>query len=195
MKNQITYTYNGITFETSSKVVLSMWSRGKFESAYKRFLSDTTGRRMRGSGMSRKTRLNTLRTIEKTKDEKQAEAMKKTAEEAADKSRRLAEASRLKSMENWFSMSEVQMKATPATRRLLERIVKIITEENERYTDLTAGTVISRIEDEVTRFEQTAGPKDIESVQKVIETVKAEIVNIKYRPGGLRRSRKGRRKK
>ena len=179
---KITYTYNGITFETASKVVMSMWTRGKHESAYKRYISDTTGRRLRDSDIGKKTRLNTLRSIEKAKGEKKVKAMKKTAEESAKVSRRMAEASRLQSINNWFALSESQTKDRPHLRKLSKTIRKITEHANEKYTADTTKEIIEKVESAVRTFEQNAPPEEQEHLQKVIATVRAEIANLKYRP-------------
>lgn len=53
---KITYTYNGITFSTASKVVAKAAASGNMRAAYNRYISDTVGRAMRGTDMSKAVR-------------------------------------------------------------------------------------------------------------------------------------------
>ena len=55
-KVKTTYTFGNITFSTSSKVVAKMAASGNMRAAYNRYISDTVGRAMRGTDMSKAVR-------------------------------------------------------------------------------------------------------------------------------------------
>ena len=63
-KVKVSYTYNGITFSTASKVVAKMAVAGHMKSAYKRYLSDTVGKQLRTLDLSKANRLQYLRAAE-----------------------------------------------------------------------------------------------------------------------------------
>ena len=55
-KVKTTYTFGNITFSTSSKVVAKAAASGNMRAAYNRYISDTVGRAMRGTDMSKAVR-------------------------------------------------------------------------------------------------------------------------------------------
>lgn len=60
---KITYTYNGITFSTASKVVAKRAAAGNLKGAYARYISDTIGRAQRATDMSAKEKKQTKNKI------------------------------------------------------------------------------------------------------------------------------------
>lgn len=60
---KITYTYNGITFSTASKVVAKRAAAGNLKGAYARYISDTIGRAQRATDMSAREKKLTKNNI------------------------------------------------------------------------------------------------------------------------------------
>lgn len=84
---KVTYTYNGITFSTASKVVAKRAAAGNLKGAYARYISDTIGRAQRATDMSaREKRLTKQGLVEGTITEAEArEAISKYEQEVHDR--------------------------------------------------------------------------------------------------------------
>lgn len=127
---KVTYTWQGMTFSTGSKVVARMWAQGKFESAVNRYISDTSGRQLRNTPLHRTTRLNIQKKL------KTGDLYKSDVREIVETSRERVPYI-VDNMGKWYSdaLQILNHSQHEETRNLSRTIQNIIERYANRYSE------------------------------------------------------------
>ena len=163
---KVTYTYNGITFSTASKVVAKMAKAGNMKSAYKRSLSDTVGRQLRTLELSEANRLQYLRAAEmgKIEPERIVKAVKSYKEIVA-----MNIADNIKGIYGDI-FNEIRDIDTRAARKLLKEIDNIISKYAWAYDVQESYEMNQEIQTAIEKFkEENAGELSESDMDRILK--------------------------
>lgn len=171
---KITYTYNGITFSTASKVVAQRAASGNIAGAYKRYVSDTLGRSLRAGHQSKGMRQQYLRSVE---------AGKGSVTEIREKSRELEKIVRDKisgDIQNQYQdvFAQLNDSQDPTVRKLAKRVREIIDKNADKYRPenaMKANRAIMRAIDKAKTDISEQGMHDLEAVSDTVERIRSQI--------------------
>ena len=174
-KTKVTYTYNGITFSTASKVVAERAASGNLKGAYARYISDTVGRTLRSTGMAKKMRLQYVRA---------AEVEKLSQQEIRAKARAYQKEVRdilSGRVENQYQdvFSQLKDSSDPEVRKLSRKISTVIRKYSDRYKGDNAEKMNNEIKNIVDQA-RTAGVseeglEDLNKIDDSLEQIRSQV--------------------
>lgn len=171
---KVTYTYNGFTFSTASKVVAKRAAAGNMEGAYKRYISDTLGRQLRKTDMSKALRKQYLRGVEsglKTVEE----TLKAKKEYEKQVSKNIAENIK-KQYRDVFDQLRDSKDAT--VRKIGDRVGRIIEKYSDRYKSSNNQQMLNEVKKLVSNYRDDIseeGLRDLEQVGGTLDSIQQQI--------------------
>ena len=165
-KVKTTYTFGNITFSTSSKVVAKAAASGNMRAAYNRYISDTIGRAMRGTDMSKAVRAQWRHGLA---DQILSEAEARAAVKAYKKQVQSNIAENIKGIYSDV-YNELRDIDTRAARKLLKEIDNIISKYAWSYDVQESYEMNQEIQTAIEKFkEENAGELSESDMDKILK--------------------------